>query len=454
MSNLPPITRRTFVGAAATSAFAFSYIPDTVWGANDKVNLASIGCGGKGAGEVNDLHREGCNIVALCDVDQNRAKGTFKKHPNAAAFKDFRKMFDKMEKGIDAVTVSTPDHFHAIATVAALQLGKHCYTQKPLTHSVYEARVLQKLAKEKGVATQMGNQAHAGEPIRRAVEVVRAGIIGNVKEAHIYTNRPIWPQGMKDPLPAQPVPDTLDWNQWIGPAPMRDYNKSYMPFKWRGWWDFGTGALGDMACHIMDMAFWALELGSPSSFEAEQGGNTDQSPPRWSTVKYNFPARDTDWGGKQPPVTVFWYDGRKDGKQNFAPKDVGELSKPIKGFNPMKYGTILIGDKGKMFFNRGNTNWVIDPPELLENFKQPPKTVRRVKNEDAEWVEAIKGGPAALSNFDYSGPLTEMVVLGNLAIRSGEKVDWDGKNLKVTNNAKKAEQYIHREYRKGWSLGV
>ena len=261
------VTRRTFLGSAAASAFAFTYVPSRVFGANERLNLASIGVGGKGAGEVRDLAEAGCNIVALCDVDYERAKGTFGEFPDAKIYTDFRRMLDE-RRDIDAVTVSTPDHTHAVAAVMAMKLGKHVYCQKPLTHSIYEARLMAQTAKETGVATQMGNQAHAGEPIRRGVELVRAGIIGPVHEVHAWTNRPIWPQGISERPPAQPVPSTLDWDLWLGPAPEREYNAAYVPFKWRGWWDFGTGALGDMACHIMDMPYWALELGAPTSIEA------------------------------------------------------------------------------------------------------------------------------------------------------------------------------------------
>ena len=446
------ITRRRFVGTAAASAFAFTYVPSRVFGANERLNVAGIGVGGKGASDVGGAADAGCNIVALCDVDENRAAATFKRFPNAKRYSDFRVMLEQ-QKDIDAVTVSTPDHVHAPASIMAMRMGKHVYCQKPLTHSVYEARLMAETAKQYGVATQMGNQAHAGEPIRRGVELVRAGIIGKVHEVHTWTNRPIWPQGMQIKPPAKQVPSTLDWDLWLGPASWREYSDAYVPFKWRGWWDFGTGALGDMACHIMDMAFWSLQLQHPISVEAEFDGNTAESPPFWSNITYQFPAR-----GDQPPVKLVWHDGytgpdRSKDPQNFPPADV------LEGQNPKAFGTVLIGEKGKMFFsrsggsgqNRRRTNWLITPPSIAEDFEPPKKTIPRVENEDVEWVQACKGGPAALSNFSYSGPFTEMVLLGNVAIRAGKKILWDGENLKAT-NAPEADPLIRREYRRGWTL--
>jgi predicted dehydrogenase len=437
-------TRRAFLGSAAASTLAFTFLPRRVFGANERLNVACIGVGGKGAGEVRDLAATGSNIVALCDVDEERGARMFKQFPDAKRFTDFRVMLEQ-QKDIDAVTVSTPDHTHATASVMAMKLGKHVYCQKPLTHSIHEARVMAETALKHKVATQMGNQAHAGEPIRRAVELVRAGVIGPVHEVHCWTNRPIWPQGIASRLPAQPVPSTLDWDLWLGPAPQRDYNEGYVPFNWRGWWDFGTGALGDMACHIMDMPYWALDLGAPTSVEAQSEGGTAESPPWWATITYEFPAR-----GQQPPVKFVWHDGHKGADhraapQNFPPDDV------LQGENPRRWDVALIGKKGRMYFNRSNTNWVITPQTLLADFASPEPSLPRVANEDEEWVAACKGGPAALSNFSYAGPFTEMVLLGNVAIRAGKKITWDAANLKCP-SAPEADQYLRREYRKGWTL--
>jgi len=442
-----PISRRRFVQATAASAIAFNFVPSRVFGANEKLNLACIGVGGKGAGEVKDLHGAGCNIVALCDVDLSRAAGTIKAHPDAKLFRDFRQMFDKEAASFDAVSVSTPDHVHAPASVWAMELGKHVYCQKPLTWSVHEARLMRELARKNKVATQMGNQAHAGEPIRRGVELLRAGMLGAVREVHAWTNRPIWPQGIAERPAAQPVPESLDWDLWLGPAQHRDYNKAYLPFNWRGWWDFGTGALGDMACHIMDMPFWALDLEYPTSIEAEHGGNTIESPPNWATITFQFPARaKRDNGVEQPAVKYVWYDGRKNGKQN-AP-----AAALIEDQQPNKWDLIVVGDKGKMWFNRGSRNFLVKPAELLAEFEEKtPKSLPRVANEDAEFVAACKGGPAAASNFDYAGLFTETILLGNVAIRAGKKIEWDGSKMEVTND-KDANRFLQREYRKGWSL--
>jgi len=479
------VNRRQFVSAASASAFAFTYIPRRVWGANERFYVAGIGVGGKGAGEVKDITEAGGTFVALCDVDATRAAKTFKSIEGAKIYTDFRKMLEQ-EKGIDAVTVSTPDHTHAVAAMTAMALGKHVYCQKPLTHSIYEARVLAQAAAYYKVQTQMGNQAHAGEPIRRAVELVRAGIVGSVREVHCWTNRPIWPQGQgaldeRTRLKDQPKPADLDWDLWLGPAKPRDYNACYVPFKWRGWWDFGTGALGDMACHIMDMPYWALDLGAPISVEAESSGQTAETGPDWSTITYQFAARRSVGGGdlggsvgpkaavEQPAVKFVWYDGNRDGRQN-APYELlaratEEAKKAGTAFDadggkkkrggdvdaPSRWDLILVGDKGLLLFNRSSTEWIVTPGAQAAEFADVPKTIRRVANEDIEWIEACQGGPKALSSFDYAGPFTEMVLLGNLAVRLGKKIEWNARSLKAT-NAPEADALVRTEYRKGWSL--
>ena len=435
------ISRRGFMEATAATSLAFQFLPSRVFGANERVHVAGIGVGGKGRGEINDAARENAEIVALCDVDDVRAAETFKKFPKARRYKDFRVMLEK-EKGIDAVTVSTPDHTHAVAGVMAMRMGKHCYCQKPLTHSIHEARLMTQVAREQGVVTQMGNQAHAGEPIRRAVELIQAGIIGEVSEVHVWTNRPVWPQGIDRPTEDHPVPNTLDWDLFLGPAPWRPYHPDYAPFKWRGFWDFGTGALGDMACHIMDMPYWALELGTPDTVEAWQEGMTSESAPTASRVTYQFPKR-----GQHPPVKLVWYDGKKDGNQHYPPAEI------IQGEDISKYGAVLVGSKGTLFFNRGNTNWLIKANGVMASVTEIPKHIPRVKNEDKEWLDAILAGKPdqPLSNFARSGPFTEVVLLGNLAIRLGQKIHWDSQNLRAT-NAPEADALIQRIYRKGWEL--
>ncbi|MGE3779370.1 MAG: Gfo/Idh/MocA family protein, partial [Pirellulaceae bacterium] len=457
--------------------------------------VAGIGVGGKGAGEVKDVTEAGGTFVALCDVDQRRAAETFVNFPQAKVYRDFRVMLEK-EKGIDAVTVSTPDHTHAVAALMAMSLGKHVYCQKPLTHSIYEARRMAEGAAYFGVQTQMGNQAHAGEPIRRAVELVRAGIVGPVREVHAWTNRPIWPQGGaavadRDKMPRATMPAELDWDLWLGPAPQRDYSPCYVPFAWRGWWDFGTGALGDMACHIMDMPYWALDLGTPMSVEAESAGATAETGPDWSTITYHFAARQSVGGGDrgaavgpkaavaQPAVKFVWYDGSRDGRQN-APYDLlaqataeaqrapggqpGPATSPLKNKPkkrkkrddetidaPSRWDLLLVGDDGMMVFNRSSLDWIVTPATRVAQFLEVPKTLPRVANEDAEWIAACRGGPKALSSFDYAGPFTEMVLLGNLAVRLGRKIDWNAAEMKAT-NAAEADAWIRRTYRQGWSL--
>ncbi len=493
MSQSKKLNRRKFV-AASSSAFAFTYIPRRVWGANDRFYVAGIGVGGKGAGEVKDITAAGGKYVALCDVDASRAAKTFASVDGAKIYTDFREMLDK-EKGIDAVSVSTPDHTHAIASLTAMALGKHVYCQKPLTYTIHEARLMARAAEYYKVKTQMGNQAHAGEPIRRAVELIRAGVIGPVREVHAWTNRPIWPQGAKavqdrTDMMNQPMPANLDWDLWLGPAKNRDFNNCYLPFKWRGWWDFGTGALGDMACHIMDMPYWALDLGAPSTVEANSGGATKETGPDWSTITYQFAARKKVGGGmlgaavgpiatvEQPAVKFVWYDGLKDEKQNApyeliarATEEARRKAPPVEtdrdsnnetkkkrrdqaGIDsPQRWDLLMVGDRGIMLFNRGNNEWIITPGDRAAEFANVPKSLPRVANEDVEWVESCRGGAKALSSFDYAGPFTEAIVLGTLAIRLGKKIEWDTKKLKVT-NVPAADALIRSEYRKGWSLPV
>jgi len=439
------VTRRTAVKGAAAAAFGFSFVPTHVWGANERVRVGCIGIGGKGGTDVADIAAAGADIVALCDVDDNRRgkkrKDARESHPKAHFHRDFRMMLEKNENRLDAVTVSTPDHTHCHAAVTAMRMGKHVYCQKPLTHSIAEARLMAETAKKYKVATQMGNQAHAGEPIRRAVEWIRAGVIGKVKEVHAWTNRPIWPQGLKGRPKAEAIPAGLDWDLWLGPVQPQAYSSAYCPFKWRGWWDFGTGALGDMGCHIMDMPYWSLDLKYPTSVHAESTGNSDVSGPISAKVTYRFaPGKYSD------ELKFVWYDGDNMPAQSVI-ADCGlgkaEVAK--------KFDLVMVGEKGKMFFKRSSTDWVITPEAVGNEFKSPEPTIRRVESEDAEWLAACKGGPAALSNFANSGPFTEVVLLGNLAIRTGQKLNWDGPAMKAS-NCPEADQYIHRRYRKGWEL--
>lgn len=399
-----------------------------------KLRIACVGCGGKGTSDIAGVADE--EIVALCDVDKMRGMASFRKFPGAKLYKDYRQMLLEMNDQIDAVVVSTPDHMHFPIAYMAIQMGKHVYVQKPLSHTIWEARTLTEAAHKYGVITQMGNQGHAKEGTRLLKEWVQAGAIGPVREIHFWTNRPIWPQGLTRPTEAMTPPASLDWNRWLGVAPERPYNECYLPFSWRGWWDFGCGALGDMACHIMDAGFWAVDLKYPVSVEAESEGGTEESAPKSSIITYQFPAR-----GNQPPVTVKWYDC---GNLPPHPKELEADRKISPGG-----GQILIGDNGAIM----DTSSYCEGPRLIpetkmQAFKRPEKTIPRVPDGDPykEWITACKGGPMPGSNFDHSGPLTEMVLLGNLAIRLKKKIEWDGPNMKPT-NAPEAQRLIRKQYR-------
>jgi predicted dehydrogenase len=441
------ISRREFLGGAAAAA-AFTIVPSHVLGQNgqtppsEKLNIAGVGVGGMGHNNMNAVNTE--NIVALCDVDFEKAAGIFKEYPNAKQYKDFRVMLEK-EKNIDAVVVATPDHTHAVVAAMAMKMGKGVYVQKPLTHNVFEARRLTEIAREMKVATQMGNQGHSGEGIRLVCEWIWDGAIGPIREVHSWTNRPIWPQGLDRPKEEPPVPPTLDWDLFLGPAPYRPYHPAYHPWSWRAWWDFGTGALGDMACHILDPAFWALKLGYPVSVEASSTKVNDESAPVASIIHYQFPERDG-----LPPVKLTWYDG------GLMPQRPEELE-PGRMLGDGDGGVLFVGDKGKIMCGCYGRSPRLIPESAMKEYKLPKKTIPRVAGDmgghEQDWVRACKEpGKPSSSNFDYSGPLTEMVVMGNLAIRNqGMKLEWDGLNMKVT-NCEKANAFVQRQYREGWTL--
>jgi len=427
---------------------------------SEKLNIAGVGVGGMGASNIDALARysdkdgvvtmPGENIVALCDVDDDYAAKIFERYPKAKKYRDFRKMLEK-QKDIDAVVVATPDHTHAVVAMAAMQMGKHVYVQKPLTYSVYEARMLTEAARKYKVATQMGNQGHSGEGVRLTCEWIWDGAIGPVREVHCWTNRPVWPQGIGRPEDMPPVPGTLDWDLWLGPAPYRPYHPAYLPFNWRAWLDFGTGALGDMACHIMDPSFWALKLRYPISVEASHSYDVREMWKRWenketypraSVVRYKFPAR-----GDMPAVKLTWYDG------GLLPPRPEELEV---GRQLPESGTIFIGDKGKIMCKTYGESPRLIPETKMKEYKRPAKTLPRIPRgadgHEQNWVDACKGGEPASSNFDHSGPLTESVVMGNLAmLNPGKTLEWDGENMRVT-NLPEANEHVHREYREGWTL--
>jgi len=434
---------------AAGAVAAFTIVaPDVLAGPrrippSEKLNIAGVGVGGRGGGDLRELESE--NIVALCDVDWSHARGAFKRYPDAKRYKDFRVMLEKEERNIDAVMVAAPDHIHAVASMAAIKRDKHVYCEKPLTHSVYEARMLAKAAREHKVATQMGNQGQASEETRLMCEYIWDGAIGPVREVHIWTDRPLrglsnvyWPQGVDRPEDEPAVPETLDWDLWLGPAPQRPYHPAYVPFKWRGWWDFGTGALGDIGCHSIDPAWRALKLNYPASVEASCTLVNNETYPVASMVTYRFGAR-----ADMPPVKLTWYDG------GLRPPRPDELK------DGQQFGTngiLFVGDKGKMF---GHT---LMPESLRKEYGKPPQMIPRSPGHHIEWIEACKGGKPAGSNFDHAGPLAEAVLLGNVALRPSLKekltrteLRWDSASLKIT-NVPEANQFLRREYREGWSL--
>jgi predicted dehydrogenase len=404
--------------------------------ANNRLNIAIIGCGGRGGGNLGSVSKE--NIVALCDADESRAAQAYKQYPNVPKYADFRVMLEK-QKDIDAVVVSTPDHTHAVASIMAMKMGKHCYCEKPLTHNVYEARQMRLVAAQNKVATQMGNQGTATGGLRTGAEIVQAGMIGDVSEVHVWTNRPIWPQNIARPNPTEP-PKTLHWDLWLGPAPHREYHPGVVPFAWRGFWDFGTGALGDMACHTMNLPFMALRLGAPTSVMADVDpkGNQhmNETAPMGCTVTYEFPAR-----GKMPACRLMWYERRK-------PED-----KVLQGLKPSGSGCLMVGSKGTLYASSdyGDNPRLLADGQLSE-FTAPQATIPRSPGHHQEWINACKGGTPAMSNFvNYAGPLTEMVLLGNVAMRVGKRVVWDAEKLRAV-DLPEADRYIRREYRKGWSL--
>ena len=446
--------RRDFLKGSALAGVGFwvtgSCVAQDSKSPNEKLQIASIGVGGKGSSDCDQANNHG-KVIAICDVDDNHLKQKSEKFPDAVKFNDYREMLTKMEREIDAVTVSTADHTHAHASIMAMRLGKHVYCQKPLTHTVWEARMMREAARKYRVATQMGNQGTAENGLREAVEVVRSGAIGGVHEIHCWTNRPVWPQAPQiTSRPAESVepPKHVHWDLFLGPAPHRPYNAAYHPFKWRGWWDYGTGALGDMACHTANMAFMACNLTYPKSVYAEAGDVNPETYPTWAKVTLEFAG-----SRSMPPVKFVWYEGKKDGQKLLPPADL------LHGENPPGSGSLIVGDKGVLYSpNDYGAAYRLLPTDNFKDFKKPePYMPRNGRGDDgmkAEWIAAAKGGPPAMSNFEYAGTLTETILLGNIAIRfAGTKLDWDGPHLRFTNHPK-ANQYVSKEYRKGWEIEV
>ena len=405
---------------------------------SEKLNVAFIGSGGQAGFSLEHLADH--NIVALCDVDERRAAGAFERFPKAQRFRDYRRMLDQMDRQIDAVVVATPDHTHAPASIRAMQLGKHVYCEKPLTWCIEEARSMAETAKRHNVATQMGTQGMAMDGARAGIEVLRAGAIGPVREMHVWTDRAEgwWPQGVDRPGETPPVPKGLDWDSWLGVAPPRPYHPAYVPFMWRGWVDFGTGAIGDMGIHNAAMAWVGLKLGLPRSVEVvATSGINRETFPAWSSLRLEFPAR-----GPLPPVTMHWYDGGKLPSAGL-----------ISGGEVAKNGAILVGEQGTMYsIEWTGADWRLFPEDKFRDYQVPQPSQPRSPGHHAEWIAACKGGPAAFCNFiDFAAPLTEVMLLGNLALRARQKIEWDAELMRA-NGCPEADELIRREYRKGWDV--
>jgi predicted dehydrogenase len=491
----PYKSRRNFIKTTSAATVGFTILPSYVISGlghkapSDRLNIAGIGIGGKGHANLSAMKTE--NIVALCDVDWNYSKSCFTDFPEAKKYWDWRLMFDEMGKSIDAVMIATADHTHGVIAAHALTLGKHVYCQKPLTHSIYESRLLTQLARKNGVATQMGNQGNSGEDVREVCEWIWNGEIGEIREVHAWTNRPIWPQGLQRPAEVMKVPKTLNWDLFTGPAPSRPFHEIYTPWNWRGWWDFGTGAFGDMACHVLDPVYAALKLGYPTHITGSSTLINTESAPQAETVQFRFPSRDNLPRLALPEVRVYWYDG------GILPSRPDLIPSGLSLMDDGLGGCIFVGSKDTLFCGCGGTNKRL----LSGRVPQVAKTLRRVPGakgyidgpHEQDWIRACKESPEnrieASSNFSYSGPFNEMVLLGVLAVRLQDLnriLEWDGENMqfgnisdsdelkvvtmdefKVVNghpnfntqyasfNAKQsAREYIRHTYREGWSLPV
>lgn len=477
------VSRRQFhkaTGAALGALAGFHFFPALADNKLGKPTLAGIGAGGKGTADISGANQAGFQIVGLVDVVDTKKlaklEGRLKKmgqmrnaFPEAQFYSDYRELLAKMGDKVDAVTVSTPDHHHFHASALAMMAGKHVYCQKPLTHSIWEARELNRIAKKTGVKTQMGNQAHANDHMRRCIELIRAGVIGKVKEIHAWTNRPIWPQGFSTPPAAEAVPEGIDWQQWIGPAPWVDYSPRIAPFAWRGWWDYGTGALGDMACHIMDMGYWCMQPDTgpalaPQSVTARQSGATDFSPPINSVITWDFgPSQYAAKDGFQ----FFWYDGYVDAhfdRNNWQlAKNGNEYNHPdediLEGMDFTKFGSVIVGEEGKLFFHRSRNNWVLSESskigdlDLQEYKDRTEVSLPRARNQNnyQEWFDAVEGSiDQGESNFSLAGPMTETILLGVLAQRNPDtKLEWNAETMQIKGRPDLQNQ-IRREYRSEW----
>lgn len=444
-----PTTRRNFLRHTTATLATVSVLPGHILGLNgapspnNKLNVACIGVGGRGDASVSGCSGE--NIVALCDVDSKRGGANLAKYPKAKQYQDFRKMFDELGKEIDAVTVATPDHTHAVAVVRALKMGKHVYSEKPLAHSIHEIRAILRAMYQSKAATQLGNQGHSSDSIRRFCEMIWSGAIGNVREVHAFCgSRYSRVNDLERAKQEMPVPEHVNWDLWLGPAPYRPYNTCYLPGSWRGWLQFGTGVIGDWVCHVVDPVFWALDLGAPSTIQAQvfdydPKKHAETCPPG-TIITYEFPAK-----GQRPPVKLVWYDGTQKPEN---PPELGDEKLP-------NIGAVVVGDKGKIVYgSHGAGSCRLIPDEKMVAYKQVEKPSRIPKSpgHHKEWLDACKSGKTGGSHFGYGGPLTEIALLGVIAFRlPGTKLQWDAPRMRFTNNAE-ANQYIAPPYRQGWTL--
>ena len=460
MLNKNQLNRRQFIAGSA-AAMSFSIVPSHVLGGagrtapSGRITLAGVGVGGVGHPQLTSCDKEGAQIVALCDVDDKYADHSYKKWPQARRYRDYRDMLES-EKDIDAVYIGTPDHTHALITIAALRKRKNVCCVKPLTRTIDECRRVVEEAKKAKVATQVTASPNSTEAGCKTCEMIWDGAIGDVHEVHIWSNRPLWPQGMARPKGSDPIADTFDWNLWLGPAKKRPFKDKwpadhlvmeqinvpnengwfravYHPWNFRGWWDFGTGALGDMGCHHFNIPKRALKLGHPVSISATSTRVMEESAPLASIVTWEFPAREG-----MPPVRIVWYDG------GLRPPRPSELEE---GRDLPGEGVLYVGDKGKILGTR------IIPESKMKAYKLPPKTLQRRSGTWGEWFEEMRGGQAATCGFEWAGPLSEIVLLGNIAIRTGKRIEWDGPNMRITNN-RDANKFVKEAYYNGWSLDV
>ncbi len=444
-TNSNSLSRAKFLQRVGAAAAGFYIVPRHVLGRgftppSDKLNIAGIGIGGQGGGLMRDPANASQNIVALCDVDWKFAANTAKANPKAERFDDYRVMLEKV-KGLDAVIIATPDHMHAPISVAAMRAGKHVYVEKPMAHTIEETRVLTRIAKETGLVTQMGNNGHGKDSLRQTREWIQAGIIGTVKEVHSWSDRPgkFWKQDLERPTELPAVPETVKWDLWLGAAPQRPYHPYYHPRAWRGWFDFGTGALGDMAVHNMDPAFYALDLDAPVAAESQCSPIKGDSYPAWQIITWEFAAR-----GNRPAVKVYWYDGGK------KPKKPAELEA---AFELGDNGIYFVGDKGTILCGGWSAEPCLVPQSKRDTTKLPPPSIPRSIGHRAEWVQACKDRKPedAKSGFSYSGPFTEALLVGNLATRLGKRIEWDAANMRAR-NAPEADAIISKRYRSGFGI--